>query len=428
MEPLMSNIFLVLYIFAWIVTIKLYQKRKQHFDAGSLLLFSYLLYSIVSFLLYNSPFYTYDPITLFPFIYLYLMLMLIALPVLKYDTNRIYVIQKPGRTLLNIICIIFIGSALIQLPNIISDFSMNISRLLTDSSGGQDLYNEAMANSYSSGSGIITNLPSIITNAYGNFGILLFFYYLTLKKRSQLILIGLSIAVTIGLLTNLSMGQRGPILEIILSLLVTFFALRKFIEAKVIRILNIIGISLIIATTIPIIVLTNSRFSNLEGGSIQSVYYYVGQENLNFNIYGLDNGGIRFGDRTIPLFKRMLGFDNVPNNFWERRQKYPDLKINDEVFIGLVGDFTLDFGPFIPPLIFIIFTIFVLNKTKIRNGNILFHQLILIHFVISVCMLSGMKLYSFSDVGGNLQLIVYFIAFIIFRLDYDSSLRRKIGI
>lgn len=108
MESMMSNIYLVLYITAWIVTIIAYQKRKQHFDAGSVLLFSYLLYSIASLLLYNSPFYTFNPIRIFPFIYLYLMLMLAFSPILKYDDNKIEEIQKPNTVLLNIVSIIFI--------------------------------------------------------------------------------------------------------------------------------------------------------------------------------------------------------------------------------------------------------------------------------------------------------------------------------
>ncbi len=424
----MSNLYIVLYITAWIITIVAYQKEKKHFDAGSVVLFSYLLYSIASLLLYNSPFYTFEHIRLFPFIYLYLMLMLAFSPILKYDDYKIKEIQKPTTIFLNTVCIIFIVASLAQLPTIISDFAISIIILLTIPSGGQELYNEAMQHySYFSGDGNIENLASIISNAFGNFGILLFFYYLTRNKHSKLILIGLFLSCIISILTNISLGQRGPILEILLSLIITYFALRKFIQPKINKIIKIIGIFLLIATSVPLIALTISRFGDFEGGIISSVYYYVGQEKLYFNNYGLDNGGIRYGDRTFPLFKRMLGFDNVPHNFWERRQKYPELKINDEVFYTFVGDFTLDFGPFAAPLIFILFTLFVLNETRIRNGRILFHQLILIHFVMCVCMLGGMKLYPFSDVGGNLQLIGYFVAFICFRLDYDFSfsLRRK---
>ncbi len=115
----------------------------------------------------------------------------------------------------------------------------------------------------------------------------------------------------------------------------------------------------------------------------------------------------------------------MPKNFVERRAKYPNLRINDGVFSTFVGDFTIDFGPVIGSLILLFFTVFVLIKTKIRDGIIRFHQLILLHFVMNVCVIGGLKLYPFSDVGGNLQLIVYFIAYILFRLDYNLRLKYK---
>jgi oligosaccharide repeat unit polymerase len=426
MESHLSNIYLILFVITWIVTIIVYQKKKQHFDAGSVLLCSYLLYSIASLLLYNSDnqFYAFnDSIRLFPFIYLYLMLMLAFSPILKYDYKRINDIQKPTTVFLNAVCIIFIVASLAQLPTIISDFSVNIIRLLIDSSGGQELYTESLSNAYSTGDGSISNLASIISNSFGNLGILLLFYYLTLKNHSKLILIGLFYSCIISILTNISLGQRGPISAVLLSMIVTYFALKKFFQPKINKIIIIVGIILIIAIAVPLIALTTSRFGGSVAGSLSSVYYYAGQENLYFNNYGLDNGGIRYADRTFPLFKRMLGFDNVPYNFIERRQKYRYLEINDEVFVGFVGDFTFDYGPFAAPIIFVLFTLFVLHKTRIRNGRILFHQLILIHFVMCVCMLGGMKLYPFSDTGGNLQLIVYCLAYTCFTVDY--SLKRK---
>jgi oligosaccharide repeat unit polymerase len=425
MDSLISNINIVLYILAWIVTIILYHIKKKIIDAGSILLFTYLIYSITSLLLYNSPFYYFDRIRLFPFIYLFLILVLVFWPILKYNANKINDIQKVPSIYISIICLIFIVASLVQLPTLISDFTFSIKRLLTTSSGGLDLYNKAMAGSRSIGDGKISNLASIISNAFGNFGILLFFYYLTLKKRNKLILIGLFISSILSILINIILGQRGPILETLLSMIITYFALRRFIQPNVNRIIKIVGGSLLLASLIPVIALTNSRFGDSKKGSMSSIYLYGGQENLCFNNHGLDNGGIRYGDRTFPLFKRILGFENVPKNFMERRAKYPHLKMSDENFYTFVGDFTLDFGPIIATLIFLFFTLFVIIKTKIRNGIIRFHQLILLHFVMSVCMLGGMKLYPFSDVGGNLQLIVYFIAYMFFRLDYNLRFQRQ---
>lgn len=420
MDSLMSNINLILYISIWIITIIAYQKKKQYFDAGSLILFSYLFYSIVSLILFNSPLYTFNGITLFPFIYLYLMLRLAFMPILKYDSNKIDKIQNPNILLFNTLSIFIILVSLIQLPKVYSSFSTNIYRLILDSSGGIDMYNESLSRNLSTGDGNITNLPYIFSSAFRNIGILLFFYYLTIEKRSKLILAGLATSILINLLSSVAIAQRGAIFEVLLSLILSYFVLRKFIHSRINRIIKVVGIFVIIASTIPVIYMTISRFGDNEGGELSSLYFYVGQENLYFNNYGLDNGGIRYGDRTFPLFKRILGFDNVPINFWERRIKYPDLKINDEVFIGFVGDFTLDFGPYIAPLIFIIFSLFALKKTRVRKRRLLFHQLILIHFVMYLCMLGGMKLYPFSDVGGNLQLIVYIFLYIVFRLDYES--------
>ncbi len=427
MEELISNINIAVYIILLLITFIIYQKKKGYFDSGSVLLLSYLFYSVMSLLLYNYPFFvfTFKPIRLFPFVYLYLMLMLTALPIFKYDQNKIQQIQRPNTLLFNAISIVFIFVSLIQIPAIISEFKNSIVELMTVSSAGQDMYNEAMENSYSTGDGNIANLASVITNAYGYFGVLLFFYYLTLDNRNKLITLGLLLSNVFVVFTYISLGQRGPIVEILFSMIITYFALKKFITPKVNKIIKIVGISLIAMVSVPIIALTNSRFEDNLDGSLSSVYYYVGQENLYFNNYGLDNGGIRYGDRTFPLFKRMLGFENIPNNFWERREKYPELEINDEVFIGFIGDFTLDFGPVPATLILIIFTLIVLRKTRIWDGEILFHQLILIHFVMSVCMVGGMKLYPFSDTGGNLQLIFYFLAYLIFKADYLITQHKK---
>ena len=422
---LLSNIYIIIFILFWITKIVLYQKKKKIFDAGSLLLFFYLFYSTMSLILFNITEDEYNSIKLFPFIYLFSMLMLVFYPILKYDyvTTKI---QKPSNFILNLVSIIFIIFSILQIPEIISNFQESIIKLLVDSEGGLDMYNEAMAESTSLGNGVISNLPSIITNSYGNFGILLLFYYLTLNNRNKIILIGLFISCTIGILINISLGQRGPIVETLLVMIISYFTFRKIYQSRVNNLIRRIGIALLALVAIPIIALTQSRFSDFQGGSNSSVIYYVGQENLNFNNYALDNGGLRYGDRTFTIYKKMLGFEKVPNNFWERRFKYPNLKINDEVFIGFVGDFTLDFGPFITPFIFIFFIIFILKKTIVRNNVIYFHQLILLHFLMSICMIGGMKLYPFSFFVGNLQLIVYFIAYFLFKFSHlNNNVKNK---
>ena len=427
-----NNILLVLNIIAWIVTFAKYQKKKLYFDAGSIIIFSFLLYSISSLFLFNDPFWSseakFKQLHLFPFIYLYLMLMLAAWPVTRLRKLKIIEIQKPTNLLFNTISIILIVCSLALLPEILPKIVSGLIRIVFDSAAGLDIYNDTMhySNIKNIHDGKISNLPSIIAGLLSDLGILMFFYYLTLKKRNRFITIGLIIACIIPILDNIAMSQRGPVLDRVVTVIISYFALRKFIPRNINNVIKKTGIIFVVAITIPIVAITTSRFDRVgSGGAASSLLFYSGQQNLFFNNYGLDNGGLRYGDRTFPLFKRMLGFDNVPRNFVERRAKYPHLKINDGSFIGFVGDFTLDFGPFVAPLIFIFFTFFIVRHTRVRNGKMLFHQLILVYFVMCICIQGGMKLFSFADLS-NLRIITIFIAYIAFRFDYEQIKRRRL--
>jgi oligosaccharide repeat unit polymerase len=426
----LNNILLVIYILAWVITFAFYQRRKRHFDAGSVIIFSYLIYSISSLFLINDPFWgtEFTELHLFPFVYLFLILLLVAWPVLKFDAFKVIEIQKPTNFLFYSISILLIVSTFFCLKEALPRVMSGFLRILLDSAGGLEIYKETMDESelMNIGDGKISNLPSIIQGLLSDVGTLMFFYYLTLEKRNKFIAIGLLIACVYPILDNIAISQRGPVIDRVLTIIVTYFALKKYISRKINNLIKTIGIVLIIAISVPIVAITISRFDRPgSGGAMSSVLFYTGQENLYFNNYGLDNGGLRYADRTFPVFKRMLGFDNVPHNFYERRAKYPNLKINDEVFIGFVGDFTLDFGPYIAPLIFIFFTFFILSNTRVRKGRILFHQLILVHFVMCICIQGGMKLFSYSDLS-NLRIITIFIAYWVFRIDYEQIKMRRL--
>jgi oligosaccharide repeat unit polymerase len=290
MDSLMSNIWLGLYIIAWIVTFITYQKKKQYFDAGSVLLCSYLLYSIASLLLFNNPYLgsKYKSLHLFPFIYMYLMLMLASSPVLKYDVLKINKIQKPRNVIFYSVCIIFILSSTARVPVELPNYLEGFMRIMLDTYGGAEIYNETMANSFLNlGDGNISNLPAIISNSLSDIGVLLFFYYLTLEKRNKLISFGLLISCIFPIFGNISNSQRGPVLEQLLTLIITYFAFRKFIQTKINKIIQRVGIILLVATAIPIIAISISRFGGNEGGTLSSIYDYAGMQNLNFNNYGI---------------------------------------------------------------------------------------------------------------------------------------------
>lgn len=419
----MDNIYITIYVALWGICLIIHFFKVKSITAGGVLLISYFLYAISSYLLYNDDYYGryYEGLSLFSFLILFCMLYIISNPILVYSKQKIDRIQRPSLYLINIFCWIYIVMSFLSLPDIISNINV-ISLLVTSSDAGADLYSSNVSDTVytasSMGSGI-SSFPSLYRNFFSRIIVLFLFYHLTLSPINKKVVFGLCISIIIYILGYLLTGQRGGSFKMIVTCIITFFALKQFIPVSVKKKIILICSVGLILLCIPYYYLTSSRFSdNLSGNGIaSSLYSYIGQGNLNFNLYALDNNGIRYGDRVIPIFKKAIGIDNVPNNFWERRWKYNKLKINDESFITFVGDFFLDFGPILAILILCTISLIIRQKTHVKKRIILFHQLILIQFLMCLCMEGGMSLYSYAD-SSNMVILVYLFMYYLFKTDY----------
>ena len=106
----------------------------------------------------------------------------------------------------------------------------------------------------------------------------------------------------------------------------------------------------------------------------------------------------------------------------ERRELYHNLEIDDYYFTTFVGDFTLDFGPYVAPLIFIVFNLWVLSQIKPRDGSLTVAQLLLLYLSMCICMQGGMYLFAYSD-GANLKFLAFLLLFAY--LKYHDLLLKK---
>lgn len=411
----MSEIYLILYIIVWLLTFLRYQRRVNSFDAGSFILLCYLIFAVASYFLWINPFYKgdYKEIHLFPFVYLYIFTMISTSPILKYNSTNIKSIASPSHWFAMFISITYIISSLTRIPYLITHIQDGLMKIMMDSTVGNEVYWNALDNAADGGSGV-SSLFSILSGALSGVGMLLFFYELSEKSPNKKLLLGLGASTFITAIGPIADGFRGGTVLQLFGILITYFAFRKFLSSKINSIIKKVGIVFIVVISIPILIMTISRFGERSEGTLGSMVCYAGQENLNFNNYGLDANGIRYGDRTINLVKRVF-FDDVPKNYMERRAKYPHMKMNDSVYYTYVGDFTLDFGPVGAAIIIILFTMLI-NQIKIRNGTIEFHDFILVSLVMQICAKGAMTSFSFSDTG-NISLIMYFILYFAFKFE-----------
>lgn len=412
MQASLTDIILCVgYLVVWILTFVWYHVKRFTLDAGSVIIGMQVLYAIFSVLTLTDHVFSmaFDELYFFPYLYLYSMMMIAMLPVIKYHISPAKEIAEPNTRVLAMTSILLAVTAALQIPEMLSEASTGLMKLVTEADAGNEAYMET-AESMSEAGGKIRNLPAVIFNMLSDFIPFLLFYFLTKKKSNYFVIVCLFFAMLINILLPVTRGQRNGTVQGLLTIIAAFFLFRAYLLPKVKRYIEIVGLMVILAFSIPVVAITMSRFGDKAAGALGYVNWYVGQGSLYFNNYGLDAGGIRYGDRTINLLKRFVD-SSTPNNYVERRDKYPNLKIDDYFFYTFVGDFTIDFGPVLAAIIIIVCSIIALWGIRIRDGgDITVYQMLLLYFVVCVNIQGGMTLFSYSDTG-NLRMFSFLMLY-----------------
>ena len=417
----MSSFYIIIYIILWAVTLLFYWRKNKTFNVGTFIISTYLLYAIFSYFLYDNYYrdYGFGELELFPFFYLYAMLMICLLPVLRYDEGLN--ISQPSLSLLSSFAYIYLISSAIVIPVVITKIQMGLFLILTTDTGGDDLYYFSHLDNAAEERSFLFSKISIIYNIFSDVIVFVFFYFLTLPKVPKKLLAGLFISIFICMLQSIAEGGRTGITMKSFVLVSSFFLFRKRLSKKIKTYVYITGSILVFFVSILLIAIGESRFSSDDDKEANyQLLNYAGQAPLQFNKYGLDAGGIRYGDRTCSVFKKMITFQDVPMTYDECRQKYQKMKLDDSSFSTFVGDFALDFGPIGAAIFLSFFSFLVVRLSSPKDGTIMFHQLILIFLVMSICVQGGMYLFPYSY-KGNYILIGYIIAYFLFKWDYQRQ-------
>lgn len=383
--------------------------KNRMISTNGLILFVYALASVTSMLYYDGIYDAarYDMSSFFfPLLYLLTCLLISLWPVRLFDKKKN--LKLPQQSVVEFFIWLFIVSTFLGSLITPMNFSANMIALVVNSDYGLDAYHQMAEAAYTTGMSV-SNIPMIISNSLFSFIALLLFVYLTYPRKKNWLLILLGIFILYCVMKSLVGGERGALVNRGLIVLVAFICMKPYLQSSLVNKIWKIIIVCGIVITIPFMALTISRFGETDLGVSDSIISYAGQSTVNFSTYAFDNNGIRYGDRVFPLFKRILGFENVPHNFMERRAKYPNLKINDEVFSTYIGDFVLDFGPWFAMLI-IIFIAFCLVLIVKNKNQLPFYNFIFLYLWMCV-LVQGVSLFQFADTS-NVVLIMYFLIYL----------------
>lgn len=394
---------------------------------GTIVLGLYVVISFIAMLLYNHPMASFQDVQLFPFLYLFICFLLVVYPVLRFDERRMTNFHMPSKFLMNCLSLFAVLIALItsistlhSLPKLLDIFN--------DIAVINDEYLESRENTGSGPSSIFVTLNYLFSYLY----LLFLFFYLSLQKKNRfdiILIFALCISLVLTAINNLLNGLRGPIMFMIFDIIfcyILFYRRFNVYTKKAARRIAVLFFFIILSG---VIMITIGRFGESSYNSSRGIdityglEYYAGQSPLYFNNYGLDAGGIRDGDKTFPLVKKLIGL-KYSKHWMDRRYTYSNLKIDDSVFATFIGDFTIDYGPFVAFIFFVLLLFF--------NSAILFSQKkgtdmsqLLILYIIYIVCTHGFALYPFSELGGNRTLVfMLFIAYVFYmdkRFNFGSK-------
>lgn len=418
-NKLWGNIVLIIYCLFWTYVFIKQKRQTKDFGPCLFVILTYCVYSFLSLALFNLGYGGLDwEITLIPMLFLFAMLWISLQPGMIYERNNVRRIQQPSMILIQSFIAAYGICTLFTVAGGIHNLQDGVMRLMSDSSSGTEMYLNARENATQidrSFSGI-TGFAATLHNFLQDVSVFILFYYLSLKERKKSVYIYLLIVLIVDIMSSITEGGRTSFMMILLITLLAYFMFRDYWDEKTRQLSKRIIMILLILMTIPFIGLTISRFANKDG-TINSIIYYAGSANLNFNDSAWNAGGIRYGDRTFNEAKRLMGFD-VPDNIAGTRFKYAALAIDDSVFYTFVGDFVLDFGKLPTLLLFIFCSVVFIQLTKSNSESIPFHRLLLVYFTLCICVQGGMYLFYYSF-QRFWKIVAFFLMYIVFYADYS---------
>lgn len=413
----MSNEFLLALNAAFYLGAIYYCMRKKVHIVVSFILVLYFLSAVGSiFLIGNSYFEDgKGTISFYPLIYLFLMIVLMMKPLTNLRNS--FYIEEPNFGVLRIVIIVTIIVALPRAIQALLNFDEVIYGLMMDATTADVIEGVSI---YDKKSGGGFNYLSILGGAAFALAPLLLMYYISLKRTSKFLIAMLVLVSIAASLEETAKGGRGALVNFMMCILFLYILLRPIYPPKTKRTIIVFGSGIFAVLLGVFYLVTMFKHGYLDEDARQvRTLGYISQNYIIFDSYGLDAGGVRYGTRTATMITKLVD-PSSPSTYAERVSRFNHMKINESKFSTFVGDYTLDFGPIITALLFIIFSAVFTNTLK-NKGQIPFYKLFLIFFLMKL-LLFGLFLSPYCNLGGNLQILVFFVLYEFFKLNRKQSL------
>lgn len=349
----------------------------------------------------------HDRITLIPYLYLFALVCVSFIPLIKFDYKSIRVIEVNSK-LFSYVSFFFIFFSLIG-------FIPNLKYLLTHSIDATSFL-EAYEDKASGALQILTGLPhhsmQIIRRMRGLIPILMMMSFTSSVKVGAWIKYGLVISQLGLFIDYLNRAERFGLITDLFMLTFLFFMLYPFINEKIRKKVTLFGGFILVVIVGSIVMITISRFGENEADNYiwynLSLYFGESFSNFNGDLWNMSS----FTD-GLNCFKYII------NRFFMEGDATRNVDLLESithrrmyVFYTFVGDFFIDFGP-IGAAFIVIGSSFVFIKLTEVSSITSFSKILLICLYTKV-LLMGYTYWSYLT--APLEPVVAIVLSILFNI------------
>ena len=377
----------------YVIVFFIYWRKHKMVDAYFILIAGFAFTSIISMAYQFSGESTFLNTTLFPYLYLFVCILICLRPFKQLDIGNLSNIsESPMIKVLTLIYIISgIFSIYYTIPKAVELFYADQWDLIR-----QSLYEGEDMELYSSA---FERLCKNIHSYLSPFGVIMCFFELTKKHKNRILIILLfGTWLLDSLLGATLVASRGIVVNVLLNFILILVIFKKAISSKTKKLLVSFGGVLAIPTAIYLFIVSIARFG--EGEASGSAFMYLGHAMQCFNCrvmgsmhdyaWGKYAFNYFFEDKSI----NMQALGNNANN----------------AFYTVIGDFYIDWGPVVTILLCLLLMAILSYFTHKKQKSL--SDLVVIVYFASFFM-RGMFVYGR---GYALQWIMLVVVWLIIRI------------
>ena len=360
-----ESIYFLLYIFFYIILLIKFKRSRYKSKIGITLIFIWLFSSLAGFYYDLDPiFFHYNKITLIPFIYFFIVNLIIFLPVLKNNPDKILVIHYNKRITRYLTIFIIIISIPCFFENVIHLLVNGFSSLSADSINARY---EDVDETYS----YLSKVSEMFTKIYHSLCLIVpLLFFLSIKEKNKLNMIGLIICIVNSVIESFCIGSRVMLVFLAFSFLITYLLIGKFLDERFKKRLvrktfypSLIVLTIFVAITV---VRYNSLAFSSRVSITQWVCQYAGECHGNFNADCWHITYFSKDDIVSKIYKKDFLGQNFKQREFTGKTPYPDeFKIIQ--FYGAIGTYFSAYGHVITFILFAFASILFCHLLKIKR-------------------------------------------------------------